>query len=127
VNRNGPLIFSMWIRPSCTASVVLAISNSLRAAFSGSAKERVSAYFIVSPVGTASVRRAPSWHTSAPSSLADCATPDSRPAFAWLRTSATHLEISAGLLKGYWFTAVAGSNSETGPRNYRRFSYLNAS
>ena len=35
-NRNGALIFSMGIRPSCTASTALAISTILRAAFSGS-------------------------------------------------------------------------------------------
>ena len=32
--RNGALIFSMWIRRSCTGSIVLAISTNLRAAFS---------------------------------------------------------------------------------------------
>jgi hypothetical protein len=32
------LIFSMWMRPSCTGSIVLAISTSLRAAVSGSAR-----------------------------------------------------------------------------------------
>src|SRR5258705_111392 len=37
LNRNGPLIFSMWMRPSCTASTALAISSSLRAATAGSA------------------------------------------------------------------------------------------
>ena len=35
--RNGPLTFSTWILPSCTASTPLAISMSLRAAASGSA------------------------------------------------------------------------------------------
>src|SRR5277367_4256973 len=35
-NRNGPLIFSMWIRPSWTGSTVLAISRSFRIAVSGS-------------------------------------------------------------------------------------------
>ena len=35
-SRNGPLIFSIWMRPSCTASVLLAISRILRAGLSGS-------------------------------------------------------------------------------------------
>jgi len=37
LNKNGPLINSMWMRPSCTGSTVLAISSIRRAAFSGSA------------------------------------------------------------------------------------------
>ena len=37
LNKNGPLIFSIRIRPSWIASTLLAISSSLRAAFSGSA------------------------------------------------------------------------------------------
>jgi hypothetical protein len=41
LNKNWPLIFSMWMRPSCTASVALAISRSLRAPFSGSANGSV--------------------------------------------------------------------------------------
>jgi hypothetical protein len=39
-NRSGPSISSMKMRPSCMDSTALAISISLRAAASGSAKKR---------------------------------------------------------------------------------------
>src|SRR4029077_15939373 len=38
LNRNGPLMFSIWMWPSCTGSTELAISISLPAAASGSLK-----------------------------------------------------------------------------------------
>jgi hypothetical protein len=44
-DRNGQLIFSMWIRPSCTGSTELAIYRILRAAASGSEKGRLETNF----------------------------------------------------------------------------------
>jgi hypothetical protein len=44
--RNGALTSSVKMRPSCTGPIVLAISTSLRAATSGSAKGRGSANFM---------------------------------------------------------------------------------
>jgi hypothetical protein len=40
LTEKGALIFSMWMRPSCTGSIPAAISTSLRAAASGLAKGR---------------------------------------------------------------------------------------
>lgn len=47
---NGQLTFSMWIWPSCTASTLLAISRSWRAATSGSASGRSALNFMSPPV-----------------------------------------------------------------------------
>src|SRR4051812_48287362 len=48
LDKNGPLIFSMWIR-SLIGSTLAASSRSFRAAASGSAYGRASASFILRP------------------------------------------------------------------------------
>ena len=65
--EKGQLIFSIWMRPSCTGSTALAISSSLRAAFSGSANGGSVAYF----TGWAQRSCAPRSHVRLVNVLAD--------------------------------------------------------